>query len=502
MDRQPILKLIAISKSFPGVQALEDVSLDIMPGEVHVLMGENGAGKSTLIKIISGVYQCDKGEILLEGNSVIMTSPRESRQKGISTVYQELSLADDLSVAENIFMGRLPVSKKTGWVKWSQLFDQTKKLLKELEIDLNPRDIVTNLSVGYRQMIEIARAFSINAKIVIFDEPTAVLTVAESEKLFKNIQKLKARGVGIIYISHRMAEILNMADRITVLRDGKFVATLPGKGAKQDDIIKLMVGRNIEKGCYVSNKNALKAPILEVENLNQEGVIKDISFQLHPGEVLGFYGLVGAGRTELSRLIYGLEKPTSGAIKIEQKEVNIKNPQDAIQNGIGLVPEDRRHHGLVLILDIAKNINLANHSYISKAGFINSKLETKLANQGVRDLSIKTPSLHQKVENLSGGNQQKVIIARWLTHNPKPKILILDEPTRGVDVGAKAEIHRLIRQLTEEGIAVIVISSDMPEVLSVSDRILVMREGSIVGELTCEEASEEKVIFLAAQQLQ
>jgi ribose transport system ATP-binding protein len=497
MATQPILRLEGVCKGFPGVQALNNVSLDVIPGEVHVLMGENGAGKSTLIKIISGLYHADQGNLYIDGKPVKITSPKVARELGVSTVYQELTLTPALSVAENIFMGRLP-KKNSVFIDWPTLFQGAKELLATLEIDLNPKELVGNLSVGYRQQVEIARAISLNAKLIIFDEPTAVLTDEESSKLFKNIRLLKNRGIGMIYISHRMAEVLNMADRITVMRDGCKVATLLGAEAKYEELVKLMVGRNIDKNVLTSNPVMRNQPFFEVENLSQTGVLKNTSFKIYQGEILGVYGLVGSGRTEMARLIFGLEKPTSGTIKLDGKFLKIKNPADAISAGIGFLPEDRRHHGLVLKLDVGKNINLANHDYIQNGGFIKFGLEKELAEKGVGKLAIKTPGLQQLVENLSGGNQQKVILARWLTHVPEPKVLILDEPTRGVDVGAKAEIHRLIKELARQGMTVLMISSDMPEVLTVSDRIMVMREGGIVGELLQEEATEEKIIFLAA----
>jgi len=495
MKVEPLLRLEGVSKGFPGVQALDNVSFDVLPGEIHVLMGENGAGKSTLIKIISGVYQFDKGKAFFESKEVNIQSPIQAGTLGISTVYQELTLAPHLSVAENIFMGRLP--RKTGgmFADWKKLYAEAQALLDENELKLDSRALVSSLTVGYRQMVEIARALSVNSKVVIFDEPTAVLTLEESSKLFKAIQKLKARGVGIIYISHRIAEILEMADRITVLRDGKHIKTMPGEGATYEEIVRLMVGRDIETVNNDEHKTLSDVPALEVCNFSRGDLTKNVSFKLYPGEVLGIYGLVGSGRTELARLIFGLDKRDSGTLKINGKEAVITCPRDAISYGFGFLPEDRRLHGLVLPLDILKNINLANHKHIGNYGFIDQTVERDVANRGVEELSIKTPGVHQLVGNLSGGNQQKVIIARWLCRTPKPSILILDEPTRGVDVGAKAEIHSMIRRLVKEGLAVIMVSSDMPEVLTVSDRILAMREGEIISEMMCKDTTEEKLIL-------
>ncbi|MGI9860928.1 sugar ABC transporter ATP-binding protein [Moorella naiadis] len=497
MAGQPLLRLEGVNKAFPGVQALKDVSLAIMPGEIHALVGENGAGKSTLIKIISGVYHSDQGQLYFQEQPVTINSPREARELGISTVYQELALSPHLSVAENIFMGRLPARWGRRWVDWNRLYNMARELLDELEIDLDPRQRLGSLSVAYRQQVEIARALSINARVIIFDEPTAVLTEDETAVLFKNLQRLKERGVGVIYISHRMAEILHLADRITVLRDGRVVATLPGAEAQYEQLVRLMVGRDINKGLVSPGEAARGNVVMEVEGLCQEGVVADINFSLHAGEVLGLYGLVGSGRTEVARLLFGLARPSAGKIKLAGKEVKITSPREAIRHGLGFLPEDRRHQGLVLQLDVTRNICLANLDSLHRRGFIQTTVEKQMAGRGVKELAIKTPNLAQKVANLSGGNQQKVILARWLMRQPKPQIFIMDEPTRGVDVGAKAEIHRLIRQLADEGMAVLMISSDLSEVLAVSDRIMVMREGRMAGEIQQKEATEEKVIFLA-----
>ena len=494
MSTEPLLRLEGITKTFPGVKALDTVDFDVRPGEVHMLMGENGAGKSTMIKIISGVYPGYDGKVFFEGKEVNMQSPIQSRSLGIGTVYQELTLAPHLSVAENMFMGRLPRKKSGVFVDKKTLYAQAQKILDENDLNVDAKAIVNDLTVGYRQMVEIARALSVNAKIVIFDEPTAVLTTEESAKLFAAIDKLKSQGTGIIYVSHRIAEVLEMADRITVLRDGKLVKTMPGKGATYDEIVRLMVGRDIQM-IYGGQEIKREAPIMEVMGFSRGNAVRDVSFKLYPGEVLGFYGLVGAGRTELVRLIFGLDKRDSGTLNIRGEVAAINGPRDAILYGLGFIPEDRRLHGLVLPMDVSKNINLANHQHIRKHGFINSPLEKEVAKSGVEDLSIRTSGIEQLVANLSGGNQQKCIIARWLCRTPRPDILILDEPTRGVDVGAKAEIHNMIRRLVSDGLAVIMVSSDMPEVLTVSDRILAMREGSLASEMSHAEATEEKLIF-------
>ena len=495
MGVQAILSLEGIHKGFPGVQALDDVSFDVLPGEIHVIVGENGAGKSTLIKIISGLYHNDKGKIYFDGAEVDFQAPMQARNMGISTVYQELALSPHLSVAENVYMGNLPAKADRKFVDWQKLYADTQLLLDEIGLNIDPKTTVSDLTVGYRQMVEITRALSMNAKVVIFDEPTALLTQEESGKLFKAIEKLKTKGVGIIYISHRLKEVLDIADRITVLRDGKLVKTLIGREATYDEVVRLMVGRDVGGEVREDTGIVNQDPVLEVCNISRGKAVVNVSFKLYSGEVLGFYGLIGSGRTELARLIFGLDQPDSGKIIVNGKEVSIKGPRNAISHGFGFLPEDRRLHGLVLTMDVIKNINLANHRHIQRWGFINTNVEKAVANEGINKLSIRTPSLHQLVENLSGGNQQKVVISRWLSRTPKPGILILDEPTRGVDVGAKAEIHRLIRNLAKEGMAVIMISSDMPEVLSISDRIIAMREGKAISEIPHKEATEEKLIF-------
>ncbi|KLU60654.1 ribose import ATP-binding protein RbsA [Peptococcaceae bacterium CEB3] len=497
MADQAVLRLEGISKAFPGVQALESVSLDVGKGEILGLVGENGAGKSTLIKMISGMYVPDQGQIYFQGQAVRIESPRRARELGISTVYQELALSPYLSVAENIFMGRLPKRWGGCGINWRQLYSQTRELLAEIEIDLAPRLPVEKLSVAYRQQVEIARALSGNARVIIFDEPTAVLTEEESVVLFRNVRRLAARGVAIIYVSHRLAEVLNLSDRITCLRDGKAVGAMTKTEASYDGIVKLMVGRELDKDLFTRDAAPQRDVVLEAERLSQGTLLKEISFELRRGEVLGLYGLVGSGRTELARLLFGLARKSGGSVKIKGRVANIQTPRTAIKCGMGFLPEERRSQGLVLELDVAKNMSLANHSYLTRWGFLRSGEEKRIVQRGIKELTIKTPGLRQKVANLSGGNQQKVILARWLTRMPKPDILILDEPTRGVDVGAKAEIHRLIRELAGQGMSVLMISSDLPEILSVSDRILVMREGRLAGEISQHDATEEVVVTLA-----
>ncbi len=492
---EPILKLSNISKRFPGVVALDKVNFSVMPGEIHVLVGENGAGKSTLIKIISGVYKKDEGTYELEGHVIDLKSPVQAKTMGISTVYQELTLAPHLSVAENIFMGVLP--KKGLSIDWKKMYADSKALLDSLDMDIDPQEKVENLSVGFRQMVEIARALSNKSKVIIFDEPTAVLTEKETQVLFKNILKLKASGVGIIYISHRVAEILNFGDKITILRDGKSIGTVDCKNISYDDIVKMMVGRDVQSGFELRKVDP--NPYISVEQFTDKNRVKEVSFHVHKGEILGVYGLVGSGRTEVVRMMFGLDKKAGGTLKIDGKEVSIKNPKEAIANGFGFLPEDRRRDGLVLELDVSKNICMASHKEISNCYVLSGSKEKNMAENGMKSISIKASSRHQCVMDLSGGNQQKCIIARWIAKFPDLKFLILDEPTRGVDVGAKAEIHTLIRDLADQGLTVLMVSSDMTEVLTVSDRIIVMREGYVAGEFQREDASEEKIIFCATK---
>jgi len=497
MEGIPVLEMKGITKYFPGVTALDKVDLDVLPGEVHVLVGENGAGKSTLIKIISGLYKKDEGHYIFNGRETELMSPLHAKSLGVSTVYQELTLAPELSVAENIFMGNL-ARDKLGLVDWKRLYKIAQDLLDNMGVEISSRTKVRNLSVGFRQMVEISRALSLNSKVLILDEPTAVLTDKESQILFKHIRNIKKKGVGIIYISHRIAEILDLADRITVLRDGKKIDTVDAKSVDYNRIVKLMVGRAVTT-TYVERKTTNK-PFIEICNFSSsDKKVKKINLNVNKGEILGIYGLVGSGRTEFARLIFGLDKKNSGTLVIDGKEVNIRSPIDAKMNGMGYLPEDRRLEGVVLELDVSKNICLANHKEISFHSVLSAKKEKAMADQGVQSLSIKTPNLKQKIMNLSGGNQQKAIMARWLARFPTLRFLIMDEPTRGVDVGAKAEIHNLIRNQAEQGLTVMMISSDMLEVLSISDRIVVMREGEVSAEFTNREASEEKIIFAAAK---
>ena len=498
MSDNTVLRIENISKSFPGVQALNKVNFDVRYGELHALVGENGAGKSTIIKTISGLYRADDGRILIDGCEMKDPTPATMLSAGICTVYQELTLAKEMTVAENIFMGRWP-RKRCGIVNNKELYDSAEKLLLRLGFDINPKSKIDTLTVAFRQLTEIARVLSMNPKLVILDEPTAVLGESEKDKLFRCIASLKEQGVSIIYISHRMKEVLEISDRVTILRDGKVIQTMEGRDANYENVVKLMVGRSIDIYDMTAEK-PFGDTVLEIKNFSQKKVVDHVSFSLRRGEVLGFYGLIGAGRTELMRLIYGLDKREAGEILLNGEQINIENPFEAIRYGIGLLPEDRRSQGLILQLDINNNISLANLKNISRRLFIDKLKEKSISEKVSRDLNIKSTGLKQIVRTLSGGNQQKAIVARWITHTPALSVLIFDEPTRGIDIGAKYEIHKIIRSLADEGMGIIMVSSDMLEIMSVSDRVIVMREGRIRGELEHDEASEENIIFLAAHE--
>jgi ABC-type sugar transport system ATPase subunit len=490
---EPLLQLAGISKGFPGVQALSDVRLDLRAGEVHALMGENGAGKSTLIKILCGVQPPDSGEILLDGKTVTISSPVEAHTLGISPVHQELHLEPYLSVAENIYLGRQPTNR-FGLIDRRKMHAEARGILEELGVSLDPAAIVGRLSIAERQVVAIARAVSTRARIMIFDEPTSSLTRRESELLLVMIRRLRDQGVGIIYVSHRMEEIFDLCDRVTVFRDGKYVATRQVAETSLNELVHLIVGRHIESLA----PRALTEPgsvVLDVRGLSKRGLLKDISFSLRRGEIVGLSGLVGAGRTELARAIFGDIVPDSGDILIDGVAVRNRSPRQAIAAGIGLVPEDRKEQGLVLDLPVMSNIGMSLLDNLTRFGIVSGQRERQLASRYVKDLGIRTPSIEQKVMYLSGGNQQRVVIAKWLA--TKPKILIVDEPTRGVDIGAKSELHALLRDLAAGGMAILMISSDMPEILAISDRILVMHQGGLAGELSAAAATQEAIMSYA-----
>jgi rhamnose transport system ATP-binding protein len=490
-----ILELKNISKSFSGVEVLHQVSLVLKPGEVHALLGENGAGKSTLVKIITGVHQPDAGEILLDGEPVQFRDTWETRQAGITAIYQELSLFPDLDVAENIFVGYQPVAAG-GRIDWRKLYKQAEELLNSLGVHLDLKQKARNLSVAQQQMVEIARAFSLNARILIMDEPTSSLTLNEVADLFRLVRRLREGGTAIIFISHRLEELFEIADRVTVLRDGAYVDTRHIKDVTRDDLIRMMVGRTITNLFPKQDVQAGEV-MLHVENLSRAGAFRDVNFELRKGEILGMAGLVGAGRTNVARAIFGVEPATSGRILLDGREVAITSPQQAIRLGLAYVPEDRQLHGLIPAMPITSNISLPLLGEFARSGWMNFKKERKAAYDAARQMEVRANNIWQRARELSGGNQQKVVLAKWLATNPR--ILILDEPTRGIDVGTKAAVHALMSKLASEGMAILMISSELPEVLGMSDRILVMHEGQMTAQFTREQATQEKIIAAATQ---
>lgn len=489
-----ILELKHITKLYPGVVALNDVSLEVRRGEVHALVGENGAGKSTLIKTCSGAITPTKGEIVINGKSFTGMTPQTSEQNGIGVIYQEFNLVGDLSVAENIFLGR--AIRKGIIIDQKAMERESQKILESLNIKINPKTLVKTLSVGYQQMVEIAKAVSQNAKLLIMDEPSAPLTSAEVDAMFAIVDQLKENGVSIIYISHRLDEIFRLSDRITILRDGQYVTTLNTNETNKDELVKYMVGRQLTEVYPKRDSSCVKDEVIfEAVNVSGNGD-RNISFKLHKGEVLGFGGLVGAGRTEFAELMFGMHPKTAGKFIFKGKEISPKTPKDAIELGIGLVPEDRKKEGALLGMSIRCNINMPIYHKISKAAVINEKKEEEIAQTYRKEISIKTPTLDQLVKNLSGGNQQKVILAKWLAADSD--LLIFDEPTRGIDVGAKQEIYTLINHLVEQGKTVLMISSEMEELMGMSDRILILAEGNMTGELKKDEFDQERIMQLAS----
>lgn len=493
-----ILTMKGIDKSFPGVHALDHVDLEIRKGEVLALMGENGAGKSTLMKVLTGIYTKDSGTITYEGKEVEFHNTREAQDAGIVIVHQELNMLSHLTVAQNIFIGREP--KKGFGIDDKKMVEESRKLFQRLNIDIDPTETMGNLTVGKQQMCEIAKAISHQAKVIIFDEPSAALTESEIEELFKIIRDLRDQQLGIVYISHRMDEIKVITDRVTVMRDGTYVGTLITKECTKEDIINMMVGRVIYEDPKTESTVPKGAPVvLKVENLNAGKMVQNVSFELRKGEILGFSGLMGAGRTETARALFGADPKESGDIYINGQKVTINNPQDAVKHGIGYLSEDRKRYGIVVQKTVAENTTMADLDEFTNGIFINKKKENEVAQKYVESLATKTPSVDQLVVNLSGGNQQKVVIAKWLTRNCD--ILIFDEPTRGIDVGAKNEIYKLMNRLAAEGKAIIMISSEMTEILRMSDRIVIMCEGKITGELDISEATQENIMNLATREI-
>lgn len=492
---QQVLELEHISKEFPGVKALDNVSIKIQRGKVHAIMGENGAGKSTLMKVLTGVYSKDAGEIKIDGIPVEIRSPIEAQQFGISIIYQEFALVQYMSVAQNVFLGKEIPAKFSAFINRRKMRKQTEEILKRVNLKLDVDRQVADCRVGQQQMVEIGKAVGANSWVVVMDEPTAALTEEDKDKLFSIIRDLKEQGVAIVYISHRMAEIFAIADEVTVLRDGQHVISAPVEEMDEDLLVKYMVGRELT-GVFSREKAELGETVLDVKDLKRDGVFDPISFSVKAGEVLGFAGLMGAGRTEIMRCLFGLDKANGGQISIDGKKVDIHSPEDAIDAGICLVSEDRRREGIVSLMSVSENISIPSLKKISHAGFVDQKAEDDLAAEYIAKLNIKTPSPEQKIGNLSGGNQQKVCLAKWLAVNPK--VIILDEPTRGIDVGAKAEIHKIIEQLAKEGMAVIIISSELPELLGVSDRIIVLYEGEKKGEFVMDETVTQETIMQCA----
>ena len=489
---EKILELNGITKIFPGVKALNKVRFDLHRGEIHALMGENGAGKSTFIKVIMGVHQAEEGEMLLDGKPVRFKSTRDAQRAGIAAIYQHVTSYPHLTVAENIFVGHM--KKKLGIIQWKEMYDEADRLLKELNADFDSKSLMGNLSVAQQQMVEIAKALSLNARIIIMDEPTAALTKRESEELYRIARKLRDEGVAIIFISHRFEDMYALASRVTVFRDAQYIGTYDVDGITNADLIKAMVGREINE-LFPKPKVELGEEVLRVEKLCRTGFFKDVSFHVRKGEILGLTGLVGARRTEVVQTIFGAEKLTSGKIFLEGKEVKIKNTTDAMKKGIGLLPENRQIEGLILDWGIGRNITLTELKRYTPFLFINEKKENQAAKDLAEQVDTKAVSIFDKASSLSGGNQQKVVVAKALGSDFK--VLILDEPTKGVDVGAKAAIYEIMGELAQQGYAIIMISSEMPEILGMSDRIVVMCEGRVTGELSREEATQEKILELA-----
>ncbi len=489
---ETVLELHGITKIFPGVKALDQVEFNLKKGEIHALMGENGAGKSTFIKVIMGVHQAEEGQMLLDGQPVRFKSPKDAQKAGIAAIYQHVTAYPHLSVAENIFAGHL--EKKLGVVQWNKMYREADRLLQELNADFDSRALMGNLSVAQQQMVEIAKALSLNARIIIMDEPTAALTKRESEELYRITRKLRDEGVSIIFISHRFEDMYALATRVTVFRDSKYIGTYDVDGITNADLIKAMVGREITD-LFPKPVVEIGEEVMRVENLSRTGYFKDVSFHVNKGEILGLTGLVGARRTEVVQTIFGAEKASSGTIYLNGEPVKIRKPIQAMKQGIGLLPENRQIEGLILDWGIGRNITLTELKQFSKLFFLNEKKENAKSKELAEQVDTKAVSVFDKASSLSGGNQQKVVVAKALGSDFK--VLILDEPTKGVDVGAKAAIYEIMGELAQQGYAIIMISSEMPEILGMCDRIIVMCEGRVTGELSREEATQEKILALA-----
>lgn len=493
-----LLLMEGIDKTFPGVRALDQAQFELRAGEVHALVGENGAGKSTLMKVLAGVYNKDAGHIRYQGKEVEIPNPRAAQALGISMIHQELNLMPHLTLAQNVFIGREPRQGVRFVLAEKQINAQTQALFDSMHLKLDPRTRVADLTVATQQMVEIAKALSFDSQVLIMDEPTAALTEAEIAELFRTIRQLRDKGVGIVYISHRLEELKQIADRITVMRDGRYVGTEDAQTIAIDRIISMMVGRTIFESAPEVPEHPDEEVVLEVKNLNRGSAVRDVSFKLRKGEILGFAGLMGAGRTEVARVVFGADAPDSGEIYVHGKQVDIRHPRHAVRHGIGYLSEDRKRYGLALGMDVEANIVLASfQKFLGLLGVVNNGKTHATGKHYVEALTIKTPSLQQRVKNLSGGNQQKVVIGKWLTADTD--VLIFDEPTRGIDVGAKSEIYHLLNELAGQGKSIIMISSELPEILRMSHRIIVMCEGRITGELTAAEATQERIMTYATQ---
>ena len=495
---QPIVTIRDLSKSFAGVRALDRAQFELLPGEVHALMGENGAGKSTLMKVLAGVYRKDSGEVLLDGQPVDIESPRAAQALGIGIIHQELNLMNHLSAAQNIFIGREPRGRFGLFIDEEAMCCEAQLIFDRMNLKLDPRTPVGELTVARQQMVEIAKALSFESRVLIMDEPTAALNNEEVADLFRIIARLRSRGVAVVYISHKMDELKRIADRVTVMRDGQYIATVPMATTPMDTLIAMMVGRQLAEAEHEMPDTSANEVVLEARGICRGTMVRDASFVLRRGEILGFAGLMGAGRTELARAVFGADRIDAGEVFVNGQKVVIGSPEDAVANGIGYLSEDRKHFGLATGMDVETNIALASmKSFLSIGFFIDRAAVESAGERYVRQLGIKTPSVRQQVRLLSGGNQQKIVIAKWLLRDCQ--VLFFDEPTRGIDVGAKAEIYRLLNELAAQGKAIGIISSELPEVLRMSHRVLVMCEGRITGELAAREASQEKIMQLATR---
>lgn len=490
-QRPPVVSLRGISKAFGGVQALKNIRFDANAGEVHALLGENGAGKSTLVKIITGVHQPDSGDIFLDGEPVRFADPRESRAQAIAAIYQEPNLFPDLDIAENIFVGRQP--KHQGRILWPEMYKRSRSVLDDLGLGLDVRTRARNLSVAHQQMVEIARALALYARVLIMDEPTSSLTLAEVDELFAIVRRLRDSGTAIIFISHRLEDIFEVADRVTVLRDGNYISTELVADVTEDGLINKMVGRTLQS--MYPDKSAEPGEVaLETVGFSKPPHFHDISLSLRQGEIVGMYGLVGAGRTKIAHALFGIDPPVAGQVRVRGRPIVIRRPRDAMEEGIAFVPEDRQSQGLILPMTISSNITLPVLPRFARASWIDRAQEQRSALEMADQLDVKAASISQLARELSGGNQQRVVLSKWLL--TKPSILILDEPTRGIDVGAKSGVHQLLNELASQGVAILMISSELPEILGMSDRILVIREGRLVGEFQGDEASQAKLMEL------